>query len=229
VNSNTNETKMKVCKTCIELLPYDSYHKDKKRLDGHNNECKKCSIERTIRNRKKKMESEEYRNKVNEKAKLKMRERRKDPEYRERDIQQKRDYYLENKEKISGKYKEYVKSERGRMVKKRNAQQRIARKRELLSTFTAKQWESCLLHFNQSCAYCGSKEDIHQEHFVPVSKGGEYTIKNIIPACEYCNTRKNDKSFFDWYAEQTYYNERREKKILKYLGYSQRKQQISLF
>jgi hypothetical protein len=83
----------------------------------------------------------------------------------------------------------------------------------------ADQWKKVLDFFNYECAYCGSKERITREHFVPFSKGGEYTINNIIPACKSCNSSKRDKSFDVWYKTMNFYSKSREAKIMKYLGY----------
>ncbi len=54
-------------------------------------------------------------------------------------------------------------------------------------------WKAVLDYFNHECAYCGSKEDLEQEHIVPVSDGGTYAIGNIVPACRKCNASKGNK------------------------------------
>lgn len=99
-------------------------------------------------------------------------------------------------------------------------QQYRARKRKLSDTLTVNQWKACKEYFNHSCAYCGKHlKRLHQEHFVPVSKGGGYTANNIIPACKSCNSSKKDSDFFDWYPTRPFYSKLREKRILKYLNY----------
>lgn len=51
---------------------------------------------------------------------------------------------------------------------------------------------------NDRCAYC--KCDLrgagHQDHIIPVSKGGLHTPANIVWACERCNLQKGSK--LDW-------------------------------
>jgi 5-methylcytosine-specific restriction endonuclease McrA len=54
-------------------------------------------------------------------------------------------------------------------------------------------WQAMLEQFNYSCAYCGSSEDITQDHIIPLSKGGANVIENIQPLCRTCNSRKRDK------------------------------------
>lgn len=79
------------------------------------------------------------------------------------------------------------------------------------------QWKMVLDEFGHKCAYCGSEEDLEQEHIVPVKKGGLYEIGNIVPACRQCNARKNDKEFVGWYTKSDVYDEERFRHIVKYI------------
>lgn len=211
-------------------MPFIDFYKSKRRKDGREGECKRCQIKRAQRNRKLRTKRDPKSYELEkEKARIRMRKNRKCPEFRRRDIEEKRKYYQENKEKISEYNKKYIRSKRGREIKRIVSQRRYARKKNTIATFTLGQWKSCLDYFNHSCAYCGNEGNLQQEHFVPVSKGGEYTITNIIPACENCNYNKRDKDFFTWYKERDYYCLERKRKILKYLGYEDKTQQIALF
>lgn len=107
-------------------------------------------------------------------------------------------------------------------------QKRRARKLLLPDTLTLKQWKQVKECFNNKCAYCGTELPLTKEHFVPLNKGGEYTINNIIPVCLSCNSSKKDKDFFSWYPVQSFYSKTRERKILKYLGYKNNKQQLKI-
>jgi len=44
-----------------------------------------------------------------------------------------------------------------------------------------------------ACAQCGSKENIHFDHIIPVAKGGGNGVENIQVLCAPCNLRKSDK------------------------------------
>lgn len=103
-----------------------------------------------------------------------------------------------------------------------------AKKAELPSTLTYDQWNIVKRYFGNKCAYCGKEVPLQQDHFVPLSKGGEYTHNNIIPACRSCNTSKHAQNFFDWYPRQKFYSKKREQRILKFLGYKGKIQQLSV-
>ena len=46
------------------------------------------------------------------------------------------------------------------------------------------------------CAYCGATETpLQRDCVLPLSRGGRYTLDNIVPACRSCNTSKcNDET-----------------------------------
>ena len=46
------------------------------------------------------------------------------------------------------------------------------------------------------CVRCESKEKLHFDHIIPVSKGGGNSENNIQLLCEYCNLQKSDKIAF---------------------------------
>jgi 5-methylcytosine-specific restriction endonuclease McrA len=109
-------------------------------------------------------------------------------------------------------------------------QTRRARKAGLARTLTPAQWNHILNEFNNTCAYCGiGDKKLHQEHFIALSIGGEYTHDNIIPACGNCNTSKGKKDFFIWYPTSNCYDKQREKKIMKFLHYTGATQQLALW
>ena len=40
------------------------------------------------------------------------------------------------------------------------------------------------------CMYCGEAKPLTRDHKVPISAGGSNDIKNIVPSCQSCNSRK---------------------------------------
>ena len=153
----------------------------------------------------------------------------------------KKKYTEENKEKIAMRMKLYKENnlEKVRETKRKyqrthkdiinkNTHNHRSRKRGLPSTLTTKQWNKIKLKFDNRCAYCGRELPLAQEHFIPSSKGGEYSLNNIVPSCISCNSSKNNKDFFEWYKNYEFYSKEREDFILKYLGYKQNVQQLKM-
>ena len=57
--------------------------------------------------------------------------------------------------------------------------------------FTDADWRELLAEHADSCFYCGVKNVfLEREHVVPLSRGGDHTKSNIVPACGPCNRRK---------------------------------------
>jgi len=70
---------------------------------------------------------------------------------------------------------------------RRRAQQSQAGKNTLTST----QWRSIKEHYRYTCVYCGRRmKRLTMDHILPLSKGGEHTFTNIVPACKACNRKK---------------------------------------
>lgn len=44
-----------------------------------------------------------------------------------------------------------------------------------------------------TCQYCGSqdRQALQVDHIMPISKGGDNTLKNLVTACRPCNTKKS--------------------------------------
>jgi 5-methylcytosine-specific restriction endonuclease McrA len=101
-----------------------------------------------------------------------------------------------------------------------HVEKRRSLKKKLPSQYTISEWDKCKNDFGNKCSYCGKEVKLTQDHFIPLSKDGEYTKNNIVPACGSCNPSKGNRDFFDWYPKQKFYSEQRENKILSYLNYN---------
>jgi len=53
------------------------------------------------------------------------------------------------------------------------------------------------------CVYCGSQNVARWDHLVPVMKGGETVLGNMVPSCARCDDSKRDLPFDEWLAAAT--------------------------
>lgn len=132
--------------------------------------------------------------------------------------EKRRRYYQQNAEKIKRKASLWVKENRDRHAL--HGATRRSLKENVDATFTIKQRGAAWEYFGNSCAYCGSKERLTEDHVVPLSRGGEYTHNNIIPACKKCNCSKHNEDMFEWYKKSKHFSQKRFNKILSFLNYT---------
>ena len=61
------------------------------------------------------------------------------------------------------------------------------------------EWDRLVERYRGCCAYCGVADDnLTMDHVVPVAKGGRHAIGNFVPACQSCNSSKNDRYLSQW-------------------------------
>ena len=109
-----------------------------------------------------------------------------------------RRYYQENKTACLARCLAYNRTEKAKARRRIHQANRKQHALGLAADLTQAQWEEILEEFGRSCAYCGAQGGLQQDHVVPVSKGGAYTRKNILPACGSCNSSKGNKSLLEW-------------------------------
>lgn len=60
------------------------------------------------------------------------------------------------------------------------------------------QWEAIREAWG-GCAYCGAPDVPLQKDCVqPLSRGGRYTLDNVVPACASCNASKRNQEVTQW-------------------------------
>ena len=70
----------------------------------------------------------------------------------------------------------------------------VRKKNVAVNDFTLAQWAMLKERYNFSCAYCGERVPVlTQDHVLALSRGGNHTAANIVPACRRCNASKNDR------------------------------------
>lgn len=70
-----------------------------------------------------------------------------------------------------------------------------------VENFTAEQLAERWALFDNRCAYCGDAAT-QKDHFVPISKGGSHSLKNLVPACRSCNSSKKDADPWLWLSKR---------------------------
>jgi len=203
----TNNIGYKICHRCLKELPtIENFNKDKNGADGYQRYCKECW--KGIR-----VEGNKGREMANLYSKT---------------------YSVKHRVNIKKANFEYKQTAKGRIYEARcNAKRRDLTKK-VDSTLTIEQWENCKKYFtdkndNLHCAYCDKillRAD--KEHFIPLSKGGEFTINNVLPICKHCNSSKRDRDFLPWFKSKEFYSKKRERKIYKYLHYNSQYQQLTI-
>lgn len=89
------------------------------------------------------------------------------------------------------------------MAVNRSRRARAARRRKrrinaVDNDLTAAQWAALKEAWN-GCAYCGATEGALQKDCVmAISRGGRYTVDNVVPACASCNTSKCNDEVTGW-------------------------------
>ena len=87
----------------------------------------------------------------------------------------------------------YSKSLRYRISQINHKARRRQAERE--GNVTPEQWEARLEEFGHQCAYCPSLGPLTMDHVIALSRGGKHEIGNIVPACQPCNSTKNNETW----------------------------------
>ena len=89
----------------------------------------------------------------------------------------------------------------GGTARSRRARAARRRKRRLDRNehdLTDDQWNTLVAAW-EGCAYCGATDSALQRDCVlAISRGGRYTLANVVPACGSCNTSKCNHEVTGW-------------------------------
>jgi 5-methylcytosine-specific restriction endonuclease McrA len=85
-----------------------------------------------------------------------------------------------------------------RTRKARSARKRKRRMERVEHDLSADQWMALKIAWG-GCAYCGSTgKALQRDCVLALSRGGRYTLENIVPACSSCNTSKCNEEVTHW-------------------------------
>lgn len=80
----------------------------------------------------------------------------------------------------------------------RAARRRTRRVRAVVNDLTAEQWTTLQTVWG-GCAYCGvTGKPLQRDCVMAISRGGRYTIDNVVPACAACNASKCNDEVTGW-------------------------------
>jgi len=112
---------------------------------------------------------------------------------RANDVEYKKKYRQVNREKLAECRKAYFQTQNGKAVRKNSKHKRRTITKQ--GDVTTQQ----LLELQSSakvCYWCGVSlkgKKVHIDHYVPLSKGGEHTLSNLVVSCASCNLSKHAK------------------------------------
>ena len=216
---------MKRCSKCGETLTLEMFYKSSKGKYGRASKCKECALEYD-----KQYQEENKERLIMSRASRYNENKESIKEYHKKHYQDNKEaanirkkIYRSNNSEAQNEYERKYRIVHREQIKI-SEKKRDAKARELPHTLTIDQWEKAKQYFSNCCAYCGKELPLFQEHFVALSKGGEYSHDNIIPACMSCNCSKNNRDFFEWYPDHSSYDKDRKQLLLNFLNYKGNRQ-----
>lgn len=115
----------------------------------------------------------------------------------------KRRWYLKNAEQVKARVAEWCKSNPDRQRESRNRR----RARLLDATIEIFTRAELIQYWVENgvdpdkCIYCGGLHE-HDDHVIPLSRGGTHERANLVPSCAKCNCSKYNKLPHEWRPEQ---------------------------
>ena len=117
--------------------------------------------------------------------------------HRDKSLAWSRQWYQRNKERRRHQNKMWARAH-PEAVKAIIERRRATLQNAEINDLTYKEWETILREYGYRCAYCFLSGPLSMDHIIPLSKGGDHTADNVVPACRSCNSSKGDKSLWAW-------------------------------
>ncbi len=100
---------------------------------------------------------------------------------------------------ISYKWKDRNPNKVKNIDRAKKAKRRAATANTIGESYKAADIPELLIVQRGLCAYCrGKLESYHVEHVIPLSRGGDNSLANIVLACPPCNLSKSNKLLQEW-------------------------------
>ena len=121
------------------------------------------------------------------------------PEIKERSRRQARAWYRQNRERALA----HKKVDPSAIANNRHqASKRRARLEDIGGQISPRDWSRLQIRYRGQCAYCHQAQATEQDHVIPISRGGNHTIGNVLPACRPCNRSKQAHLLVEWRTRQ---------------------------
>ena len=99
-----------------------------------------------------------------------------------------------NRERLNAISKKYRLSPLGRIAFGAASVRRRSKLKTTACSLTLSEWETILVEWKNSCAYCHRANlELTKDHVIPLAKGGHHIKENVVPACRSCNSRKRTR------------------------------------
>jgi len=192
---------MKTCTSCKQLLDLEQFGKRAVHKDGLQYKCKQCM------NQSNKNYRQDNKDQVNKTAaqwrkdnaeKIKHYGKRYRDANAEKQYERRLKYRIENAQRLSEYNEQYRKQNLDKAAQRSNARRAKKLANGVFKIFN----REIKKIYSSPCFYCGSKQEIHADHVIPISKGGRHTIGNLVPACRKCNQSKGSKLLIEWKSQQ---------------------------
>jgi 5-methylcytosine-specific restriction endonuclease McrA len=182
---------MKTCSKCNETKPLDRFSKNRRSKDGLQVHCKSCEAAWYAANRERKAETGAAWHAANRERKAATNAAWYATNH-ERKAETGAAWYAANRERMAATVAAWKKANPDKVTA--HSQRRRARKRNAAGTFTSEQWLARLAYHENKCVYCGSPDNLHIEHQIPLARGGTNWPSNLVPACGTCNRSKGTRT-----------------------------------
>ncbi len=210
---------MKICNKCKIEKELGCFYKNNQQTDGRSGTCDVCT--RLFRKKYDAKYNKTEKAKANGRryaSSIKGRKNKKDyakayavREGRDWEKERKQRKRYERLPKYKARRKKYDATEKGRKAKKEGdrryfssakgkftkAKIELKRKFQKNNTecsLTYFQWLGIKRAFGGRCAYCKMRyEKLEKDHVKPLSRGGDHTAQNVVPACRSCNAKKGNR------------------------------------
>jgi 5-methylcytosine-specific restriction endonuclease McrA len=219
---------VKKCCVCEKNKEISLFHKNKSAKDGLAAQCKECAKAYADAHKEDRKSfpssTPEYRTEYLQENKEHINELRREsyavnPEpfkivskksrtkHKAKRNKESADYYANNTDYCKSQERVYYQNNKeAHLLRNRKRQKMLTGK-----NITQQEVNIMLASHNNKCFYCQCDVirgiNLHLDHKIPLAKGGEHKIENIVPACPSCNLRKGRKTAEEFFEFLKLYSE----------------------